>query len=86
MLYQVIYTLLALSALVAGFFAGRKIHHIKGTTLLWVVLLIAVTAMSPEVMDICGRRACQSHRLGSVDLHEADRLHHPIWCEAFSLH
>jgi hypothetical protein len=52
MLYQVIYTLLALSALVAGFFAGRTIHHIKGTTLLWVVLLIAVTAMSPEVIDI----------------------------------
>ena len=52
MLYQVIYTLLALSALVAGFFAGRKIYHIKGTAFLWAVLLIAVTAMSPEVMDI----------------------------------
>jgi hypothetical protein len=52
MLYQTVYIILALSALVAGFFAGRKIHHWRISTLLWVVLFIGVLAMSPEVMDI----------------------------------
>ncbi len=52
MLYQAIYTVTALAALVAGFFAGRKIHHLRGTTFLWVALLIGIACMSPEVMDI----------------------------------
>ncbi|MBA3994830.1 MAG: hypothetical protein C0469_15025 [Cyanobacteria bacterium DS2.3.42] len=52
MLYQILYTALALSVLVAGFFAGRKIHHLRGTTLLWVVLLIGIACMSPELVNI----------------------------------
>ena len=64
MLYQAIYTALALAALVAGFLAGRKIHHVWGTSLLWVVLLIGISCMSPEVVDILANALAQASSYG----------------------
>ena len=66
MLYQAIHLALALTTLIAGFFAGRKIHHLWGMSLLWAVLLIGISCMSPEVVDILANALAQATSFGEA--------------------
>lgn len=52
MLFQVAYIALLLFPIIAGFFAGRDLHHLRGKSLLWLALLLGTACMSPELMNI----------------------------------